>query len=62
MKRTDALLTASVEHGMAFVPGSAFRHDALDDSTLRLCFTTLNPEQLDEAASRLAKAAAAPIS
>ncbi len=56
--RTDALLTAAVEQGMAFVPGSAFRHDALDDSTLRLCFTTLNPEQLDEAASRLAKAVA----
>ena len=53
---TGPLLERAVEQGVAFVPGSAFRHDAVDDGTLRLCFTTLDAEQLDEAARRLARA------
>lgn len=51
---TSALLGEALDHGVAFVPGAAFRHDGADDHRLRLCFTTLQPTQLDEAAARLA--------
>ncbi len=49
-----ALLADALVGGVAFVPGAAFRPDGADDERLRLCFTTLAPAQLDEAAARLA--------
>lgn len=55
-RSTGELLTHAIAGGVAFVPGSAFRADGLDDASLRLCFTTLSPDQLDEAARRLARA------
>ncbi|MFT3855061.1 MAG: PLP-dependent aminotransferase family protein [Ilumatobacteraceae bacterium] len=59
---TSALLGEALEHGVAFVPGAAFRPDGADDHRLRVCFTTLDPAQLDEAAARLAAAAGAVVS
>ncbi len=56
--RSEPLLAAALQRGMAFVPGSAFRSDAVDDGGLRLCFTTVTVEQLDEAMRRLAHAVA----
>ena len=56
--RADALLASAIDQGVAFVPGSAFRDDGEDDGTLRLCFTTLNGDELDEAARRLSRAMA----
>jgi 2-aminoadipate transaminase len=53
---SEPLLAAALERGVAFVPGSAFRPDATDDGTLRMCFTTLSPAALGEAMSRLATA------
>lgn len=52
----EALLRLAVDDGVAFVPGSAFAVDGrahLD--RLRLSFATLTPDDLDEAARRLAK-------
>lgn len=54
----DRLLAAAIDAGMAFVPGSAFRHDGADAGTLRLCFTTQSAEDIDEAMRRLASALA----
>lgn len=51
-----ALLADALGRGVAFVPGAAFRPDGTDDHRLRMCFTTLAPAQLDEAAVRLAAA------
>lgn len=52
----ERLLLAAVDAGLAFVPGSAFRHDAVDDGALRLCFTTVDAAGLREAAARLGSA------
>lgn len=52
----EVLLRAAVDDGVAFVPGSAFAvdgHAHLD--RIRLSFATLTPDDLDEAARRLAK-------
>lgn len=65
---TDALLTAALEHGVAFVPGRAF--DATGSGvvgrrSMRLSYATLDPRGLDEAVARLARAwneAARPVS
>ncbi len=51
---TKQLLTHAVEHGVAFVPGSAFTIDQTPDSKARLSYSTLSPEQLGEAVTRLA--------
>ncbi|EOM75429.1 PLP-dependent aminotransferase family protein [Rhodococcus rhodnii] len=57
---TDRLLRTAVEHGVAFVPGSAFavgEEDAAQlRSSLRLSFATCLPDTLVEAADRLALA------
>ena len=50
----SALLTDALDHGVAFVPGAAFRPDGGDDHRLRLCFTTLDEAGLADAAERLA--------
>lgn len=54
----ERLLLAAVDSCVAFVPGSAFRHDGADDGSLRLCFTTVPGDDLREAASRLGTAVA----
>lgn len=62
---TTELLPRALEHGVGFVPGSAFAVDPAVDggtrlrSAARLCFATYPPDQLTEAVRRLARAAAA---
>jgi len=52
---TTALLQHAREHGVIFVPGSAFYPDGDGDtSTLRLSFSTCSPEELREGVRRLA--------
>jgi 2-aminoadipate transaminase len=53
---TKQLLAHAVEEGVAFVPGSAFTIDQSPDSKARLSYSTLGPEQLDEAVRRLRRA------
>lgn len=55
---TDALLAAALEHGVAFVPGSAFDHRLRPSTHGRLCYATLDGPDLEEAARRLAAARA----
>ncbi|WP_339123253.1 aminotransferase-like domain-containing protein [Pseudonocardia sp. D17] len=55
---TSALLARAIEHGVAFVPGSAFAvHDPLT-SALRCSFATYPEPVLQDAVRRLARAAA----
>jgi 2-aminoadipate transaminase len=53
---TDALLPVAIEHGTAFVPGSAFAVDDRRSGQLRLSFATADPAGLAEGARRLATA------
>lgn len=51
------LLKAAVEEGVSFDPGSGFRPDrSAEPLALRLCFSALDPGDLDEGARRLARA------
>ncbi len=54
--RAEPWLAAALEEAVAFVPGSAFRADGEDDGSVRLCFTTLDADQFDDAARRMARA------
>jgi len=47
------LFAAAIDAGVAFVPGDAFCLDGSGRSHLRLCFTTLTPDELALAAGRL---------
>ena len=53
---TAELLPRAVEHGVAFVPGSAFAVDKDYSHSMRLCFTTSDGAVLREAVERLARA------
>ena len=53
---TTALLSAAVDQGVAFVPGTAFHVDGRGTDSLRLSFATLAPAELVEAATRLGAA------
>ena len=53
---TDALFPIALEQGVAIVPGSAFDHRGRPSRSARLCFATLDVDQLDVAAGRLAAA------
>lgn len=55
---TDALLGAALEEGVAFVPGSAFDPSGRPSRSARLCFATLDDDELDLAVERLARAVA----
>lgn len=55
---TTALLTRAVDHGVAFVPGSAFAVAAPLPSALRCCFVSHPEPVLREAVLRLAAATA----
>ena len=48
-----AFLAHAVEHGVAFVPGSAFTVEQSASSSIRLSYSTLSPAQLCTAAARL---------
>jgi len=50
------LLPRAVEHGVAFVPGSAFYADHADPRTLRLSFVTVSEEQICIGIKALARA------
>jgi 2-aminoadipate transaminase len=52
----DALLPVAIDHGTAFVPGSAFAVDGRPTESLRLSFATADPAGLAEAVRRLAAA------
>lgn len=56
---TTALLRHAVAEGVAFVPGNAFTIDQRIDSKARFSYSTLTPENLGEAAARLARGLAA---
>jgi 2-aminoadipate transaminase len=49
-----ALLDHALAAGVAFVPGHAFYSDPAGDSELRLCFSSVLPDTIDEAVKRLA--------
>lgn len=49
-----ALLDQAMAAGVAFVPGHAFYSDPAGDSELRLCFSSVLPDTIDEAVKRLA--------
>lgn len=53
---TKVLLQRAVEEGVAFVPGSAFTIDQQPDAKARFSYSTLAPDQLGEAVTRLATA------
>ena len=50
------LLPRAVEHGVAFVPGSAFYAEQADPRTLRLSFVTVSEEQIRIGIKALARA------
>jgi 2-aminoadipate transaminase len=51
---TAALLPTAIDHGVAYVPGSAFSVEAPHATSLRLSFATVAPDQLVLGAGRLA--------
>jgi DNA-binding transcriptional MocR family regulator len=54
----DAMFTAAAERGVQFVKGSDFVLDGAD-SSLRLAYSGVTPEQIEEGVGRLAEAYAA---
>ncbi|WP_457033031.1 aminotransferase-like domain-containing protein [Kitasatospora sp. P5_F3] len=51
-----ALLATAVRHDVAYVPGAPFYATTPDPRTLRMSFTTHNPEEIGEGLRRLANA------
>jgi 2-aminoadipate transaminase len=51
---TEALLARAIDHGVAYVPGSAFSVTRPQRASLRLCYATAAPADLVEGARRLA--------
>ncbi|MET9526955.1 PLP-dependent aminotransferase family protein [Streptomyces coeruleorubidus] len=50
---TTALLPQVVRHDVAYVPGAPFHAGTPDRATLRLCFVTQTPEEIEEGLRRL---------
>ncbi|MFE6176022.1 PLP-dependent aminotransferase family protein [Streptomyces sp. NPDC056464] len=50
---TTALLPEVVRHDVAYVPGAPFYAGEPDRSTLRLCFVTQTPQEIEEGLKRL---------
>jgi 2-aminoadipate transaminase len=48
------LLEQALAAGVAFVPGHAFYPDPAGESELRLCFSSVMPNAIDDAVRRLA--------
>jgi 2-aminoadipate transaminase len=55
---TAVLLESAIEQLVAYVPGSAFNHNGKRSSELRLSFSSVEPEHMDEAIRRLSVAIA----
>ena len=54
---TQALLPVAVEtHGVAYVPSTPFFATHPQRNAMRLCYSNLSPEKIDEGISRIAKA------
>ncbi len=53
---TSESLSRAVDHGVAYVPGSAFAVESDYRNAMRLCFTTFDAPVLREAVDRLARA------
>ncbi|MEU1550985.1 PLP-dependent aminotransferase family protein [Nocardia sp. NPDC005745] len=53
---TTELLPRAIEHGVAYVPGSAFAVATAYRNSMRMCFTTSESATLFEAVDRLARA------
>jgi 2-aminoadipate transaminase len=51
-----ALYAQAFRHGMSFTPGGATTPERASQTSLRLSFALLEPEQLDEGVRRLARA------
>jgi 2-aminoadipate transaminase len=51
-----ALYTEAMRHGVTFTPGGAVTAERRSQTSLRLSFSLLDPEQLDEGVRRLARA------
>jgi 2-aminoadipate transaminase len=58
---TDALLQRALEHGVVFVPGSAFYVEPVHIDRARLSFSAPKPEQIQAGVRRLASAVRAEI-
>jgi DNA-binding transcriptional MocR family regulator len=54
-----ALLDSALAAGVAFVPGHAFYADPAGDSELRICFSSVLPDAIDQAVGRLARSLSA---
>lgn len=52
---TTALLPQVVRHDVAYVPGAPFYAGPPDRTTLRLCFVTQTPQEIEEGLRRLGK-------
>ena len=50
------LLPRAIDDGVAFVPGAAFFSEDADARSMRLCFVTASPEQIDRGIAALARA------
>jgi DNA-binding transcriptional MocR family regulator len=57
-QRPRDLLPTAERHGVSFMPGSTFHVDGADDDHIRLSFSLLTPDELEEAARRLGAALA----
>ncbi|CAN5194060.1 PLP-dependent aminotransferase family protein [soil metagenome] len=55
---SNALLPTAGKHGVAYLPGSAFYPDRRKEPTLRLGFSTLSDDKIDEGIHRLGRATA----
>jgi 2-aminoadipate transaminase len=51
-----ALYTEAARHGVAFTPGDAITAERRSQTSFRLSFPLLEPEELDEGVKRLARA------
>ena len=51
-----ALYREAVRHGVTFTPGTTVSPERTTQTTLRLSFSLLDPEELDEGVRRLARA------
>jgi len=60
--KTLSMMDRAVEHDVAYVPGEQFFVDGSGQNTMRLSFSLVSPEQIEEGISRLAKVVGEEIS
>jgi DNA-binding transcriptional MocR family regulator len=56
---TRELLNKAIQNGVAYVPGAEFHHDGRSSSELRLSYSVVDPDSMDDAIRRLADTVAA---